>query len=159
MLVGWRRPTTRLRGIERSSSRSSRTSSVGRSRPSADSPVPPCRTTTGSNDGERREFLELIRQEADRLERVVEQVALALKLDVGAVTFDRRPADVTAVVRGAAEAVTQAPTRSRSTPTTRRRATVDVAQLATAVRELVRTPPRTRRRRADRGARAVKART
>ena len=48
----------------------------------------------GLDDAERREFLELIRQEADRLERVVEEVALALRLDAGRLTFDRRSADV-----------------------------------------------------------------
>ena len=92
----------------------------------------------GLNDGERREFLELIRQEADRLERVVEEVALALKLDAGAVTFDRRPADVAAIVRDAAAAtdVGVHPLEIEADePVTAR---VDAAQLAAAVRELVR---------------------
>lgn len=57
------------------------------------------------DDGERREFLELIRQEAERLERTVEQVALALKLDAGTLRFDIRPQDLGVIVRGAAQAV------------------------------------------------------
>ncbi len=56
------------------------------------------------DDGERREFLELIRHEAERLERTVEQVALALKLDAGSLRFDIRPQDLGVIVRGAADA-------------------------------------------------------
>jgi signal transduction histidine kinase len=56
------------------------------------------------DDGERREFLELIRHEATRLERAVEQVALALKLDAGSVRFDIRRQDLGVIVRGAADA-------------------------------------------------------
>ncbi|HET6792249.1 MAG TPA: ATP-binding protein [Actinomycetota bacterium] len=56
------------------------------------------------DDGERREFLELIRHEADRLERTVEQVALALKLDAGTLRFDIRTQDLGGIVRGAADA-------------------------------------------------------
>lgn len=55
------------------------------------------------SDDERREFLRLIRREADRLERAVEQVALALRLDAGALPFDIRPQDLGAVVREAAQ--------------------------------------------------------
>lgn len=57
------------------------------------------------DDGERREFLELIRNEAERLERAVEQVALALKLDAGTLGFDIRAQDLGVVVRGAAQAI------------------------------------------------------
>jgi two-component system, OmpR family, sensor histidine kinase KdpD len=57
------------------------------------------------DDGERREFLELIRHEAERLERTVEQVTLALKLDAGTLRFDIRPQDLGVIVRGAAQAV------------------------------------------------------
>jgi signal transduction histidine kinase len=56
------------------------------------------------NDGERREFLELIRREADRLVRTVEQVALALKLEAGTLRFDIRRQDLGVIVRGAAHA-------------------------------------------------------
>jgi signal transduction histidine kinase len=56
------------------------------------------------SDEERKEFLGLIRQEADRLERTVEQVAFALKLDAGSVRFDIRPQDLSAIVRDAVQA-------------------------------------------------------
>jgi signal transduction histidine kinase len=57
------------------------------------------------SDEERREFLGLIKHEADRLERTVEQVALALKLDAGSLRFDIRPQDLGVIVREAARAV------------------------------------------------------
>jgi signal transduction histidine kinase len=57
------------------------------------------------DDGERREFLDLIRHEADRLERTVEKVALALKLEAGTVRFDIRRQDVGVIVRGAVDAM------------------------------------------------------
>jgi signal transduction histidine kinase len=53
------------------------------------------------SDDERREFLGLIRQEAERLEALVEQVALALRLDAGSLRFDIRPRDLAEVVRAA----------------------------------------------------------
>jgi signal transduction histidine kinase len=56
------------------------------------------------SDLERREFLHLIQHEADRLERTVEQVALALKLDAGSLRFDIRPQDLGAIVRETAQA-------------------------------------------------------
>jgi two-component system sensor histidine kinase KdpD len=56
------------------------------------------------SDEERREFLHLIKHEADRLERTVEQVALGLKLDAGSLRFDIRPHDLGAIVREAADA-------------------------------------------------------
>lgn len=43
----------------------------------------------GLSDDERREFLGLIRTEAERLEAAVEQVALAMRLDAG--SLERRP--------------------------------------------------------------------
>jgi signal transduction histidine kinase len=92
----------------------------------------------GLDDGERREFLELIRHEADRLERVVEQVALALKLDAGSARFDRRPSDVTALVRetAAATEVGDHPLEiDAAEPVT---AAVDATHLAVVVHELVR---------------------
>jgi signal transduction histidine kinase len=51
------------------------------------------------SDDERREFLHLIKHEADRLERPVEQVALALKLDAGSLGFDIRSQDLGEIVR------------------------------------------------------------
>jgi signal transduction histidine kinase len=56
------------------------------------------------SDEERREFLHLMRHEADRLERTVEQVAFALKLDAGSVPFDIRPRDLAEIVRETAQA-------------------------------------------------------
>jgi signal transduction histidine kinase len=55
------------------------------------------------SDDERREFLRLIKHEADRLERSVEQVALALKLDAGSVRPDIERRDLGAIVREAVE--------------------------------------------------------
>ena len=55
------------------------------------------------SDDERREFLRLIKHEADRLERSVEQVALALKLDAGSVRLDIERRDLGAIVREAVE--------------------------------------------------------
>jgi signal transduction histidine kinase len=56
------------------------------------------------SDEERREFLHLMRHEADRLERTVEQVAFALKLDAGSLRFDIRPRDLAEIVRETAQA-------------------------------------------------------
>jgi two-component system sensor histidine kinase ChvG len=55
------------------------------------------------SDDERKEFLRLIRHEADRLERTVEQVALALRLDAGSLRFDIRSQDLGAIVRDAVQ--------------------------------------------------------
>lgn len=55
------------------------------------------------SDEERREFLHLIKHEADRLERTVEQVALALKLDAGSLRFDIRRQDLGVIVRETAQ--------------------------------------------------------
>jgi signal transduction histidine kinase len=59
----------------------------------------------GLSDEERREFIGLIRREAERLEATVELVALALKLDAGSVRFDIRRRDLASVVRDAVRAV------------------------------------------------------
>jgi signal transduction histidine kinase len=56
------------------------------------------------SDDERREFLHLMRHEADRLERTVEQVAFALKLDARSLRFDIRPRDLAEIVRESAQA-------------------------------------------------------
>lgn len=58
----------------------------------------------GLSDEERREFLGLIRHEAERLESLVEEVALALRLDAGSLRFDIRPRDLAEVVRTAVDA-------------------------------------------------------
>jgi signal transduction histidine kinase len=91
----------------------------------------------GLDDAERREFLELIRHEADRLERVVEEVALALRLDAGGLSFDRRTADVAALVRDAAEAADVDAHPLELDVDDGVTASVDATQLSVAVRELM----------------------
>jgi len=56
------------------------------------------------SDDERQEFLHLIKHEADRLERTVEQIALALKLDAGSLRVDIRRQDLGMIVREATQA-------------------------------------------------------
>ena len=90
----------------------------------------------GLDDAERREFLELIRREADRLERAVEQVALALRLDAGTVRFDRRRQDLGAIVREAVDAV-DVGGHPLATDVPFVEAPVDAALLGLAVRQLV----------------------
>ncbi|HEX6131801.1 MAG TPA: HAMP domain-containing sensor histidine kinase, partial [Actinomycetota bacterium] len=68
-------------------------------------------TTSGSydrlSDDERRDFVGLIENEAARLLDVVDQTALALRLDAGTVSFQRRAEELAPIV---AEAVDRAPT-------------------------------------------------
>jgi signal transduction histidine kinase len=90
----------------------------------------------GLDDGERREFLELIRIEADRLERAVEQVALAMKLDAGSVRFDLRAHDLGAIVREAVAAV-DVGTHPLEYDVPSVSAPVDATLLAVVVRQLV----------------------
>jgi signal transduction histidine kinase len=88
-------------------------------------------------DDERREFLGLMRHEADRLEATVELVSLALRLDAGSLRFDVRSHDLAAVVR---DGVEHAQTDDRpiaieapdEVP-----ADVDAARIAVAVRQVV----------------------
>jgi signal transduction histidine kinase len=95
------------------------------------------------SDDERREFLRLIRRETERLERAVEQVALALKLDAGSLRFDIRPRDLGAIVRGAVEATeTTETTETTDHPVEvdaadRIEAPVDGIQITFVVRELI----------------------
>jgi len=96
-------------------------------------------TTSGSyaklSDEERQEFVGLIEQEASRLLDVVDQTSLALKLDAGTLTFERRSQDLATVVReGVAEAgVTDHPvTTTLAEGVT---ATVDRRWLSHAVRQ------------------------
>ncbi|MGH2681173.1 MAG: sensor histidine kinase [Actinomycetota bacterium] len=89
------------------------------------------------DDGERREFLELIGVEAERLGRTVEQVALALKLDAGALRFDRRTQDVGVIVRGAAEAAETGDRPLEIVVDAGIEAPVDRLHLAVVVRQLL----------------------
>jgi signal transduction histidine kinase len=90
------------------------------------------------SDDERREFLALIKHEADRLERAVEQVALALKLDAGALRFDIRSLDLGAIVREAAQAAdTGDHPVGIEMPAEAIEAPADGAQVATVLRQLI----------------------
>ena len=86
------------------------------------------------SDDERQEFLRLIRHEADRLERSVEQVALALKLDVGSLRFDIHPRDLSGIVRDAAETSDRPLEVDTADPV---EAPVDAIRIAYVVRELI----------------------
>jgi len=86
------------------------------------------------SDDERREFLRLIRHEADRLERSVEQVALALKLDAGSLRFDIHPRDLSVIVRDAAETSDRPLEVDAADPV---EAPVDGVHIAYVVRELI----------------------
>jgi two-component system sensor histidine kinase KdpD len=50
-------------------------------------------------DDEKREFLELIEQESDRMLEIVSQTSLAMKLSAGALAMQMGPADLAAIVR------------------------------------------------------------
>ncbi len=89
------------------------------------------------DDGERREFLELIRHEAERLERTVEQVALALKLDAGTLRFDIRMQDLGVIVRGAADAAETGDHPLEVDTDEQVEAPVDSIQVAFVVRQLL----------------------
>jgi two-component system, OmpR family, sensor histidine kinase KdpD len=89
------------------------------------------------DDGERREFLELIRHEAERLERTVEQVALALKLDAGTLRFDIRVQDLGVIVRGAADAAETGDHPVEVDTQDQVEAAVDGIQIALVVRQLL----------------------
>ena len=91
----------------------------------------------GLNDAERREFLELIRHEARRLERTVEQIAAALKLDAGTVRWDRRSHDVGALVQEAVEKQDLGPHPIELDVEDGVRASVDATQLGFAVGQLL----------------------
>jgi signal transduction histidine kinase len=56
------------------------------------------------SDDEKREFLELIEQESQRMLGAVDQTSLALKLDAGSLVFDMRPVELAQVVRAGVEA-------------------------------------------------------
>lgn len=63
------------------------------------------------SDAERREFIGLIEQESVRLLGVVDQTSLALKVDAGTVTLDRRRQPLEPIVR---ESVARADTTGRN---------------------------------------------
>jgi two-component system sensor histidine kinase KdpD len=55
-------------------------------------------------DDEKREFLELIEQEADRMLEIVSEASLAMKLSARVLPLQRRPADLAEIVREGVEA-------------------------------------------------------
>ena len=90
------------------------------------------------DDDERREFLGMIELESRRLLDTVNQVANALKIDAGTLTYEMKPQDVTAVVNQATDAAEtgEHPLEIDADDTT---ATIvgDRRWLAEAVRQLV----------------------
>jgi two-component system sensor histidine kinase KdpD len=89
------------------------------------------------SDEERREFLHLMRHEADRLERTVEQVAFALKLDAGSVRFDIRPRDLAEIVRETAQAADTGDHPLEVQVAEPIEAPVDAALIASVVHQLI----------------------
>ena len=89
------------------------------------------------DDGERREFLELIRHESERLERTVEQIALALKLDAGTIRFDIRRQDLGVIVRGAVAATETGEHPLEVTAEDGIEAPVDSIQITFVIRQLL----------------------
>jgi signal transduction histidine kinase len=90
------------------------------------------------SDEERKEFLGLIRHEADRLERTVEQVALALKLDAGSLPFDIRPQDLGEIVREAVPAAEEAGDHPLTVDAAGHvEAPVDRAHIASVIRQMI----------------------
>lgn len=55
------------------------------------------------SEDERREFFDLIDEEARRLSIVTEQSSTALKIEAGALAYDRRPESITVLVREVVE--------------------------------------------------------
>lgn len=92
----------------------------------------------GLSDEERLEFLGLIRQEAERLEATVEQVALALRLDAGSLRFEMTRRDLAGVVSSAAGSVDVGEHPFELEGPEELEATFDATQVASVVVQLVR---------------------
>lgn len=92
----------------------------------------------GLSDDERREFLGLIRIEAERLEAAVEQIALSLRLDAGSLPVRRDRHDLAAVVRAAVEAERPGDRAIEVEAPRSLDATFDPSAVTTVVRQLVR---------------------
>jgi signal transduction histidine kinase len=96
-------------------------------------------TTSGSydklSDDERKEFVGLIQDEASRLLDVVDQTSLALRIDAGTLTFERRPHELAAVARDAIGAATLANHEVTAELDEALMATVDRRWLTLAVRQ------------------------
>jgi signal transduction histidine kinase len=92
----------------------------------------------GLSDEERREFLGLIRHEAERLEATVEQIATALRLDAGSLRFEPVRQDLAGAVRTAVGAVDVGEHPLELDLPDPLEASFDVKHLATAVQQLLR---------------------
>lgn len=92
----------------------------------------------GLSDDERREFLGLIRHEAERLEATVEQVATALRLDAGSLSFDIMPHDLAGLVRTAARSVDVGNHPIEIEASDELEAQIDAKHVGTLVQQLVR---------------------
>ena len=79
----------------------------------------------------------MIRHEAERIERTVEQVALALKMDAGTVRFDIRRQDLGAIVREAADTTETGDHPLEVDTADELEAPVDAIQIAFVVRQLI----------------------
>lgn len=92
----------------------------------------------GLSDDERKEFLDLIRHEAERLEATVDQVAIALRLDAGALRFQIMRQDLGVVVRAAARSVDAGDHPLELEALDGLEAPIDAKHVAAVVRQLVR---------------------
>jgi two-component system, OmpR family, sensor histidine kinase KdpD len=92
----------------------------------------------GLSDEERREFLGLIRHEAERLEATVEQIAIALRLDAGSLRFDIVRQDLVGPLRTAVDPVDvgEHPLEVETPPELE--ASFDAKHVATVVGQLLR---------------------
>lgn len=91
----------------------------------------------GLSDDDRREFLGLIRHEAERLESLVEQIALALRLDAGSLRFDIRRRDLAQVVQTAVDGADAGDHPLEVEVTGPLEAPIDVTHVGFLVRQLV----------------------
>ena len=96
----------------------------------------------GLSDEERREFLGLIRQEAERLEETVEQVATALRLDAGTLRFEPIRQNLPTAVSAAARAVDVGEHPLELDLPDALEASFDGKRLATLVQQLLRNAAR-----------------
>ena len=92
----------------------------------------------GLSDEERLEFLGLIRQETERLEATVEQIALALRIDAGSLGFQMTRRDLAGVVSSAAGSVDVGEHPIELEGPGEIEATFDATHVATVVVQLVR---------------------
>lgn len=88
-------------------------------------------------DDEKREFLQLIEQEADRMLEIVTQASLAMKLAAGVLAMQMAPVDLSAVVREGVEAAGLGEERKIDLELADVRVEGDRARLVEVVRQVV----------------------